>query len=76
MSDLIVLICILWATAMTGVAWHFYTWYRRALKAGAHMCTMLVCVALGKATLEKNANGEIVFEDDERKLTIGVWEDE
>ena len=76
MSDLIVLLCILWATAMTGVAWHFYTWYRRALKGGVRMCGMLVGVALGKATIEKSANGEIVFEDDERKVTIGVWNDE
>lgn len=76
MSDLIVLLCILWATAMTGVAWHFYTWYRRALKGGTYMCSMLVGVALGKATIEKSANGEIVFEDDERKVAIGVWNDE
>ena len=76
MNDLIVLVCILWATAMTGVAWHFYSWYRRALKGGVHMCGMLVGVALGKATIEKKTNGEIVFEDADSKLTIGRWNDE
>ena len=76
MSDTIVLICILWAAAMTGIAWHYYVMFNKSVKAGVRMCGMLVGVALGKATIEKKANGEIVFDSDDVTLTIGRWNDE
>lgn len=75
MSDIVVLVCILWAVSMSGIAWHYFTQYNRAMKGGVRLCAMLVSVALGKATIERDSSGDIVIESDEHKLTIGRWED-
>ncbi len=71
MSDLIVLICILWATAMTGVAFHYFVLYNKSVKAGTRLMLMLIGLGTGATTLVKNDDGSFVFENDEHKMVFG-----
>ena len=70
MSDLVVLIAITWACLMTGVALHFYNAYHKSMQGGARLLQMLVGLGTGSATIEKKADGSVVFEDDEHKITM------
>ena len=70
LSDLIVLISIVWACLMTGVALHFYNEYQKSLQGGARLLRMLLGLGTGSATIEKKADGSVVFENDEHKITM------
>lgn len=71
MSDLIVLICILWATAMTGVAFHYFVLYNKSVKAGSRLMLMMIGLGTGTTTLVKNDDGSFVFENEEHKMVFG-----
>jgi hypothetical protein len=75
MSDLVVLIAIVWACVMTGVAFHYYRAYDNSLKGGAKILHMLIGIALGDATIKKNADGSIVFESDEHTMVMRKGEE-
>lgn len=70
MSDVIVLIAIVWACLMTGVALHFYNAYHKSMQGGARLLRMLVGLGTGSATIEKKSDGSVVFEDDEHRITM------
>ncbi len=70
MSDVVVLIAIVWACVMTGVAFHYYIAYNNSLKGGARLLQMLIGLGTGSATIEKKADGSVVFEDEENKITM------
>lgn len=75
MSDVVVLIAIVWACVMTGVAFHYYVAYDKSLKGGARVLHMLIGIALGDATITKNADGSIVFENEEHKMVMRKGEE-
>ena len=71
MSDTIVLICILWAVAMTGIAWHYFVLYTKSVKAGVRLMLMMIGLGTGATTFTKKDDGSLVFENDEQKMTFG-----
>lgn len=71
MADIVVLVCILWAVAMTGIAFHYYVLFNKSIKAGTRMMMLLIGVGTGATTLTKNDDGSFCFENDEQKVTIG-----
>ena len=71
MSDVVVLVCILWAVAMTGIAWHYYVMFTKSVKAGTRMMLLLIGMGTGATTFTKNDDGSFCFENDEQKVTIG-----
>ena len=70
MSDVIVLIAIVWACLMTGIALHFHNAYHKSMQGGARLLRMLVGLGTGSATIEKKSDGSVVFEDDEHKIVM------
>ena len=70
MSDLDVLIAIVWACLMMAVALHFYNAYHKSMQGGARLLRMLVGLGTGSATIEKKSDGSVVFEDDEHKIVM------
>jgi hypothetical protein len=70
MSDVIVLIAIVWACLMTGVALHFYNAYHKSMQGGARLLQMLIGLGTGSATIEKKSDGSVVFENDEHRITM------
>ena len=71
MSDVVVLVCILWAVAMTGIAWHYYVMFTKSVKAGTRMMMLMIGIGTGSTTFTKNDDGSFCFENDEQKVTIG-----
>ncbi len=76
MSDTIVLICILWAVAMTGIAWHYFVLYNKSVKAGTRLIAMMIGLGTGATTFTKKDDGSFVFENDDHKMTIGRMDNE
>lgn len=70
MSDVIVLIAIVWACLMTGIALHFHNAYHKSMQGGARLLQMLIGLGTGSAKIEKKADGSVVFEDDEHKIVM------
>jgi hypothetical protein len=70
MSDVIVLIAIVWACLMTGIALHFHNAYHKSMQGGARLLQMLIGLGTGSAKIEKKSDGSVVFEDDEHKIVM------
>ena len=70
MSDVIVLIAIVWACLMTGIALYFHNAYHKSMQGGARLLQMLIGLGTGSAKIEKKADGSVVFEDDEHKIVM------
>ena len=70
LNDLVVLIAMVWACLMTGVALHFHNAYHKSMQGGARLLQMLIGLGTGSAKIEKKADGSVVFEDDEHKIVM------
>jgi hypothetical protein len=60
-----------WALLATVIAVWFHTKYGKAMRGGVVMCGMLISIAKREATIERQADGKVVFENEETKMTLG-----
>ena len=62
---------LVWALLATVIAVWFHTKYGKAMRGGVMMCKMLISIAEKEATIVKDADGRVVFENEETKMTLG-----